>query len=203
MPAPSLLAALPGRLLPIIAGLRRTLAERAAKDRALAPLMMLLWSRLNEVAQCFASRVRRADAGLAQTAAGASPPRRQGSVARVSGPRLAGGFAWLVRLVPEAASCGGQLQHLLSDPEVAAALATAPNAARVLRPLCRMLGVDPAVTPPAAPAPATGEPAKRLRSKPARRERGAGTVTVRVLRDRIPRSLGRPWLRWGPVGVGS
>jgi len=203
---PSLLAALPGRLAPIIAGLRRALAERAAKDRALAPLVMLLWSRLNEVAKRFASRVRRADAGLVRrTVAGAPSVRRQGSVARASGPQLAGGFAWLVRLVPEAACCGGQLQHLLSDPEVAAALAAAPSAGRVLRPLCRMLGVDSAVTPPAAraPAPAAGEPPKRRRSKPERRADAGGTAAVRALRERVPRSLGRPWLRWRTAGVGS
>ena len=36
-----------------------------------------------------------------------------------------------------------QLRHLLRDAEFAAFLAAAPQAGRLLRPLCRMLGIGP------------------------------------------------------------
>src|SRR6185312_11003612 len=52
--------------------------------------------------------------------------------------------AWLIRLGGyKAAAYGSLLQHLLADPEMAALIAAAPQLGRVLRPLCRMLGIDP------------------------------------------------------------
>jgi hypothetical protein len=76
-------------------------------------------------------------------------PRRPLGIA-ASAHRLPDGFAWLVRLAPEAACFGGQLRHLLSDPEITALLSAAPAMGRVLRPLCRMLGVElgPDLLPP-------------------------------------------------------
>ena len=44
-------------------------------------------------------------------------------------------------LPTEAACFGGQLQHLLAQPEMQTLLDAAPQAARLLRPLCRMLAV--------------------------------------------------------------
>jgi hypothetical protein len=55
--------------------------------------------------------------------------------------RLPRSFGWLVRLGSEAACYRSQLQYLLSDPEIAALLAAAPQVGRVLRPLCHMLGL--------------------------------------------------------------
>ena len=52
-------------------------------------------------------------------------------------------FGWLVRAAGwRAAGYGSQLQAALLSPEVIELLEAAPQAARVLRPLCRMLGVD-------------------------------------------------------------
>lgn len=60
-------------------------------------------------------------------------------------------FGWLISLVPyEAAGFASQLRHLLADPEMAALLAASPRMIRLLRPLCRMLGVE--LTVPAIPA---------------------------------------------------
>jgi hypothetical protein len=65
--------------------------------------------------------------------------------------RLPTRFAWLIRLVPEAACPRSQFCYLLSDPEIAALLAAAPQMGRILRPLCRMLGIKlhPTMAPPA------------------------------------------------------
>ncbi len=51
-----------------------------------------------------------------------------------------------MRRLPQAAAAASQLQHLLADPAMADLLAAAPQAGRLLRPLCQMLGVRP---PPA------------------------------------------------------
>jgi len=56
--------------------------------------------------------------------------------------RLPQGKAWLVReLGWEAVGYGLQLEHLLTDPAMQAALAAVPAVRRILRPICRMLGV--------------------------------------------------------------
>ncbi len=67
----------------------------------------------------------------------------------VSWPR---GFAWLCGVVPyKAAGFGSQLAHLFGDPEMVALLAASPQLRRALRPLCRMLGIEPALVAPVAP----------------------------------------------------
>ncbi len=72
------------------------------------------------------------------------------------------GFGWLLRVTPEAASCASQLQHLLADPEMAALLAADPSMGRVLRPLCRMLAVEPPQALRLPKRARTPPPAKRL-----------------------------------------
>ncbi|HLN08195.1 MAG TPA: hypothetical protein VK281_04440, partial [Xanthobacteraceae bacterium] len=146
-------------------GSRRTAGEaRAGRSRHLSGLLLiLLWTRLRQVSQRLAALAARAAAGRALThrprsvhVAPLTPIRR---APPAPFPRLPHKFAWLVRLVPQAASHGSQLRHLLSEPEMAALLAASPQARRLLRPLCRMLAVEPprAPDPPlceAAPAPA-------------------------------------------------
>ncbi len=145
----------------IIAWLNRDLAAWAAKNRLAAPLILLLWPRLNRLAIRFTALA-------ARVAAGTAAPRRSTSLraagARPRKPyaRLPRGFAWVVRMVPGTAAYGSQLQHLLADPEMAALLAAAPQAGRLLRPLCRMLGVrpPPALTPALARPPRPARPSE-------------------------------------------
>ena len=60
-----------------------------------------------------------------------------------------GGFAWLVRLMGwRVAGYGLQLRAILVAPEMVALLAAAPQAGRILRPMCRMLGVETALLRP-------------------------------------------------------
>ena len=77
------------------------------------------------------------------------PPRRP--------PVLPRGARWLLRLIPGAAASRSQREALLREPEMAALLAADPRLGRILRPLCRMLGVHGSVTPPAAKAPHAAE----------------------------------------------
>jgi hypothetical protein len=131
---------------------------RRAGDRLAVPLIVLILRRIRSIGQRFArlatcvaeGRVfprRRTSTALRQTAE--RPPRPPSPLPQ--------GFAWLVKLMPEAAAAGTQLQCLFAEPEMAALLAAAPAPmARALRPLCWMLGVTP---PPILAAPARPLPA--------------------------------------------
>ncbi len=140
---PAASPALADRFAHLVEGLRRVLAARGAGTWLAVPLMLLLWSRLRRTAERFARLAAKVHAGTLP------PPRRRLRSPRPARPqtlRLPRGFAWLVRRLPQAAAAASQLQHLLADPAMADLLAAAPQAGRLLRPLCRMLGVRP---PPA------------------------------------------------------
>ena len=121
-------------------------------------LLILLWSGLQHVSRRLAALAARAAAGRALTRRRVAPltPARRAPTAPF--PRLPHKFAWLVRLVPEAACYGSQLRHLLSEPEMAALLAASPQARRLLRPLCRMLAVEPPHAVPRAKLPPPDRP---------------------------------------------
>ena len=147
----------------ILEGLRRTIAAHASKHWVAAPIIVLLWGRLHRTTVRFASLVARFQAGKLDTRkrpAGKLQPaqrdRGTGTPRKLS-DRLPSGFAWLVRLAQETAIYGSQLQHLLTDPDMAEFLAAAPQAGRILRPLCRMLAIellpDTVPPPPNAPPP--------------------------------------------------
>jgi hypothetical protein len=149
----------------MIEGLCGALAARGAKDRSAAPLIVLAWARLRRLSVRFAllaaavrdgrlaaasAARRRADPPPALPPRGmppASPAEAWPAPPRLPAlpppHRLPRGFGWLLRLAPEAAAYGGQVEHLLADPEMAALLAAAPQAGRILRPLCRMLAIRP------------------------------------------------------------
>jgi hypothetical protein len=121
----------------VIAGLCRTTASRIAIDRGAGPLLIRIFSRLHRLAARLTSLVARIQAGtpprLRPTRTTAGPHRRK--------PRLPDTSGWLIRVVPGAAVYAGQVQTLLGDPETIALLEAAPQAGRILRPLCRMLAI--------------------------------------------------------------
>ena len=103
------------------------------------------------------------------------------AVARAVRPKpdavLPRGFAWLARLVPDATNHASALLALLSEAEHSAMLAACPRLVRLLKPLCRMLGVS------APELPGGVAPAPRIRVE-----------RVRVARVRFVRV--RPAKRW-------
>jgi hypothetical protein len=109
-------------------------ARRLAREPRFIALVVPLWRRINRATR----RFERLMAGLA---AGRLPkPSRSGH----GGPRqpnpLPRGRGWLVRVLGhEAAGCASQLQALLAEPEAAGLLALVPAAARIIRPVGRML----------------------------------------------------------------
>ncbi len=138
----------------ILGALCRAVAARGADKRgcgglAAGPVLVLLWTRLRRMATRFAALAARVRAGTLPSPA----PAGYRAASRPASPpphRLPRGFGWLIRLAPEAACHGSQLRHLLSDPEFSALVSAAPALRRVLRPLCHMLGIEPApsLTPP-------------------------------------------------------
>ena len=70
--------------------------------------------------------------------------------------------SWIVATIGyTAAGHASQLNHLLARPDFAAFLAATPQAGRLLRPLCHILGIP---TPPAIARP---KPARKPRTPPA------------------------------------
>ena len=142
------LNSLSARLAVILTGLcgvvaacggRRMLGwDRRPHDPAVVPLILPIWARLSRLRQRFDRFVARVLAGRAARASVVGRVRAARAPASV---RLPSGYGWLVRMVPESAMFGAQVQALLDDPEIGPALVAAPGAGRVLRPLCRMLAV--------------------------------------------------------------
>ncbi len=152
----------------IIAALCGTLADGAARHPAAAPLLLhLLWPRLLRLVHRFLTLTARVAAGTAPRPPATPRPDRP---ARPHPPyqRLPQGFGWLARLLPEGRLAGSRLQHLLAAPDMAELVGSDPHFARMLRPLCRMLGVrpPPLLAPPPRPAPS---PPRRPVRRPAPR----------------------------------
>ena len=124
------------RLVMIVAGLVALVARRFLREPKLMGLTVRLCGWLGRSAQRF---------GRAMTRHGAVRTARAGRVratrtSRAGAMRLPTGRGWLVgALGYEAASYGGYLTLLLAEPGMQAILARSPAAARILRPLCRML----------------------------------------------------------------
>ena len=165
--APSDLA---GRFGFIIDELRHRLAFRAAKDRAFAPLLLILWNRLSRVIARFAAIAARQQAGTLRKP---QQPRRPRGTPATPPPRdpLPHRRGWLRLWAPESIAYGEYLRRLLEEPEMQALIEQAPQLRRILRPLCRMLGVTPPILQPPAPQrPARPKPTRPrpARPKPAR-----------------------------------
>ena len=171
----------------ILAGLRAAVANSSAlgsanpahaeRVRARTALLVLVWGRIGRMANRFETLFARWRAG---TLPKPRPSRAGAPTTPRETARYPAGRAWLVHVVGyEAAGPASQLQHLLAHPDMAEFLHAAPQAGRILRPLCHMLGIDPPLEPsrprarqtrpPCAPAsaPPTGAPAPPLRFSPA------------------------------------
>ncbi len=109
------------------------------------PLPPATWHLLTERLARLAKRFR---ALAARVAAGASTPRPSRPAKprpdkpRLAKPSLPTGRGWITLRIEAAAPCGGELHMLLQEPELPALVRAAPQAGRLLRPLCRALGVD-------------------------------------------------------------
>ena len=152
----------------IVKGLNGTIAHRACSAVAIRPLLVFVCIRLCRML----SRVERL---VARWRAGTLPkprPSRAGKPRKPSdlrspqeGLKLPTGHMWLVKLVQETIQRSTQLEHLLTDAELITFLREVPQAQRLLRPLCRGLGLRPLPAPlrlpdkpPCAPRPPKPRP---------------------------------------------
>jgi hypothetical protein len=146
-------------------------AAAAEGDIGFVPLALisLIWRRLRRIAVGVAALFARFRAGTLRAAAGA-PRGPAPARAAPAAPVLPNRNAWLVPMVRGTLQWGPELEALLADPEVAAVLAAAPQLRRILRPLCRMLGVKPtqALALPPRPPPASPRRKRPSRARPYR-----------------------------------
>jgi hypothetical protein len=147
----------------IILWLSRAVDGHSTWGRLERSLALLILDRLRTINQLFGRLAARIKAGSYLPRRSPTPRRHAATTPRQPNP-LPQGFAWLVKLVPEAATYGSQLQFLFADPEMAALMATAPGPiGRPIRSLCRMLGV--------APPPILAPPSPAIRPRPPKPER--------------------------------
>jgi hypothetical protein len=158
------------RYLPHIADICAYLVGLAARYQLLAPLLVLVCNRLRRT-------VGRLDRLAARWRQGRLCPAR----IRIRGPRqppqihpaeaalprrTPAGHAWLIRLHQPIAQWAPRIELMLDDPEIIALCAAAPQAGRLLRPLCRMFAITPPAyiarpprpTPPRKPRPQKPQP---------------------------------------------
>ncbi len=135
---------LPARFAAAIGLLCRGLAVSLPQNWGNAALALSAWTRLRRLLARFAALAAAVEAGRF------SVPRRKAAASSRPRPaatavRLPGGSGWLLRLAPALETRLGrsQVESLLGDPELGALLAQAPQAGRILRPLCHMLGIEP------------------------------------------------------------
>ena len=138
-------------------------------------VMMLLYRRIGEICGKIERLVVRFQAGRLLRR---EPEARVGGRnAAKTGARIwPGRFAWLVRAASyQAAGYGCQLRHILEQPDMVELLKASPQAARILRPVCRMLAIETSLLRPGVVVP---EPVVRVRKH-------------RVRKPRIPIDWGR------------
>ena len=132
------------RLGLVLAGVVALVARRFLRMPRLMGFTILLCARLGRAARRFERAMTRP--------ARARPARAQAQRAGSDRARaivLPQGQGWLVRALGyEAAGLGSQMSALLAEPEMQAVIARLPAAGRILRPICRMLGVPAALAAP-------------------------------------------------------
>lgn len=125
------------------------------------PSWALLQQRLTRIAARFQALFDRWQSNTLPTPR-APRPSRTSRPAPHQALRLPRAQGWVSRRIPEAAPAAGFLISLLQNPETRPFVQAAPQAGRMLRPLCRALGIPqpdwlklPArPRPPRAPRPA-------------------------------------------------
>ena len=169
------------RLVSIVEALRRLVAAEASRRWMFAPVALILWPYLHRVCLRFERIIARLRAGRRGVRTRNAP--RTGQTCLKQHARLPRGFGWVLTwLGPEAACIGSQLRQLLAEPDMAALLDTQPQAAKSLRPLCRMLAIAPAADLP----PALFQPSGRAR--PAAPVSSPSASTTRPTRSRPDRA---------------
>ena len=123
----------------ILSALQAAIAVVSARERHLTVLLAAVWGRIGRIRTRLERLIALWRAGMLKKprASGAGGPR---TVVRVPSI-IPSASAWLLVAVRDAALARAGLETLLSEAECVEFLAACPQARRILRPLCRMLGV--------------------------------------------------------------
>ena len=157
LPSPDVALELARRFGLILAGLGALVARGFLRRPALVGLIVPLFGWLSRSVRRFGRAMARPVVARA-----ADGGRARGD--RAARLRLPAGRGWLVRVLGyEAVGYGSQLEALLAEPEMVAVLAAVPAVGRILRPLCRMLGVGAVVVAPAVKVPVAARQVGRLK----------------------------------------
>ncbi|MBV9654354.1 MAG: hypothetical protein JOZ42_07290 [Acetobacteraceae bacterium] len=160
----------------------RGLSLSLPKSREMAPLALGTWNRLKRLVARFSALVAAVEAGRlpARSAPAAGrqtrplpPESRIQPHAPAPVVTMPKGYGWLLALAPELNTRIGraQVETLLADPAFLALVAQAPQAGRILRPLCHMLRIElpDGLRLPPRPrrphSPATPKPAAEARPR--------------------------------------
>ena len=195
----------------ILTGLRAAVANSSAlrsvnpahaeRVRARTALLVLVWGRIGRMANRFEKLFARWRANTLpnRTLPRPRPSRAGEPTTPRKNPGLPAGRAWLVHVVGyEAAGRASQLQHLLARPDMAEFLHAVPQAGRILRPLCHMLGIDPPLEASRPRARQTRPPGAPASAPPT--ERLTGSPTACPIGTRPPRHASpAPPLRFSPA----
>jgi hypothetical protein len=148
----------------IIAIIQAAIAPVANRERARTAFLVLVWNRLARTATRFENLYARWRANTLPKPRTPRAPRPYTSRDR---PRVPTRHMWLIREVQGTAYGHAALPYLFARPDFAEFLAAAPQAGRILRPLCHALGVilppeliqppRPEAKPPATTQPNPGE----------------------------------------------
>ena len=124
----------------ILTGLKATLAEAMSANRSRADFLMIVWKRFNDISKRFERLFARWKAGtLPKLRSRPARPRAD----RTPPIRLPTRRLWLILEVRKTTEYRSLLRHLFgTDPEFVAFLNAAPQARRLLNPICRALGID-------------------------------------------------------------
>jgi hypothetical protein len=133
-------------------GLCRAIGVDAQRQRMEAALAWAIWNRVRMLGDrliALAERVRAGRVPRRRSTRSDTSPRlspQGGDLRRAERPRAVNlfprEFGWARRMLPETGQYAGVLRYLLRDPETMALLEKAPQAGRMLRPLCHLLGVQ-------------------------------------------------------------
>ena len=167
---------IPTRFRAIINALRAAIGAHLDHDRRLESVFALLWFRLGRTIQ----RINRL---YTQWQAGTLPKPRPSRAGMSRKPRpeqlqLPRARAWVIAHVGyHGVAQAGYLQQLMATPDMQEFLRAVPQAARHLRPLCHILGIDPPPSPTSPRAPGNAHPSAQATTIAAGGHAPVGDVT--------------------------
>ena len=131
-------------LTAVLKGMCLALGPYVNRDSDRKPVLRLAWTRISRAATRFQALFVRWQSNTLPTPSRSRPAQSRPAQPRQRAPKpyFPAGRAWLAGSTDHhVRGRASQLEHLLNHPDMPAFLAAAPQAGRILRPLCHMLGI--------------------------------------------------------------